>query len=299
MSINIFMKKAVLYFYNRIQFLNITNSNVRNLAVREIWYHKLKKKYRHLLKSETLRLNKKQFSNKVWICWFQGMDQAPKLVKKCYETVCQYLNDKDIIVITENNFSDYVIIPQYIIKKWRKGTISYAHFSDILRLELLIKYGGLWIDSTVFLTGRPFFIDEKKLDFFVYKSISLYKKEKLCVNASNWLIYSPIAHIPLLLLLRILLYQYWKQHNIALNYNIYHMFFTMATEIYCEELEKVPTYSNIPPHVLQFELLTNYNQERFEEIKKMSDVHKLDRRVMNNSKGTFYDELFQSGGEKK
>ena len=26
-------------------------------------------------------------SNKVWICWFQGIEQAPELVQKCYQSV--------------------------------------------------------------------------------------------------------------------------------------------------------------------------------------------------------------------
>ena len=32
------------------------------------------------------------------------------------------------------------------------GQITKTHLSDLLRLELLIRYGGTWIDATVFCT---------------------------------------------------------------------------------------------------------------------------------------------------
>jgi hypothetical protein len=30
---------------------------------------------------------KHEQSNKVWICWFQGIENAPNIVQKCYESV--------------------------------------------------------------------------------------------------------------------------------------------------------------------------------------------------------------------
>ena len=44
-------------------------------------------------------------------------------------------------------------LPGYIVEKWGKGQIPAALFSDLLRLQLLIKYGGMWIDSTVFCSS--------------------------------------------------------------------------------------------------------------------------------------------------
>ena len=36
--------------------------------------------------------------------------------------------------------------------KYKKGIFTRTHFSDILRLELLTKYGGTWIDASVLIT---------------------------------------------------------------------------------------------------------------------------------------------------
>lgn len=52
-------------------------------------------------------------------------------------------------MIDNGNWRDYVELPEYIIQRWDKKQISPAHFTDLLRLQLLIKYGGTWIDATV------------------------------------------------------------------------------------------------------------------------------------------------------
>lgn len=93
-------------------------------------------------------------SNKVWICWFQGLENAPVLVKKCYESLKQNLTDREIILITSDNMCDYVEFPKFILEKWKTGQITHTHMTDLLRLEILIKYGGMWIDATVLAPVR-------------------------------------------------------------------------------------------------------------------------------------------------
>ena len=61
-----------------------------------------------------------------------------------------------ITVIDERNWRDYVDLPDYVIRRRERRQIPSAHFTDLLRLELLIRYGGTWIDSTVLCTGFKF-----------------------------------------------------------------------------------------------------------------------------------------------
>ena len=101
----------------------------------------------------------------IWWCWLQGYDAAPPIVKACYNSLMrefkgsrvqevQGLNDDyEIKVIDGENWKEYIELPDFIVKKWEKKQIPPALFSDLLRLELLIKYGGTWIDSTVLCTG--------------------------------------------------------------------------------------------------------------------------------------------------
>lgn len=113
-------------------------------------------------------------SKYVWVCWWQGIDKAPILVKKCIENIKKRANGKKVIIIDKNNFNRFVDIPSVIIKKVNLGDLSIAFLTDIIRMNLLEKYGGLWIDSTVYITND--LTDFDHYNFFTVKH-NLY---------SNW-----------------------------------------------------------------------------------------------------------------
>ena len=286
-----FLIKAIQYISRNIRYFNVVNSNIIALAERERCYRKLKRKYRKILINDNPVTNDEKIiekSNKIWICWFQGLENAPELVKACYNSVLKNYKDKEIIVLTEENYEQYVDIPEYILKKWKKGYITFAHFSDILRIELLSKYGGLWLDSTIFTTKKSELVFNENIELFVFKQVDLDRKNSLSVVASNWLIYGNKDN-NIINLTKKLLYYYWKDYNYAINYNIFHIFFKLATEVYKDEWNKVPTFNNISPHILQFELCEEFNDKRFEQIKNMSDFHKLNWRIKSENKNNYYN----------
>lgn len=116
---------------------------------------KLEKKYQRKLEQfdREYKEQEKKTSNKVWVCWFQGMENAPRMVQKCYQSLQENLTDREIILITFDNLKDYVQFPVFIQEKIERGIINKAHLSDLLRLELLLRYGGTWIDATVYCSG--------------------------------------------------------------------------------------------------------------------------------------------------
>lgn len=91
----------------------------------------------------------------VWCCWWQGEESMPELVKMCNKKLQSVLPKEktEYHLITLENYKDYVTIPKHIMKKFHEKKITMTTLSDILRFQLLSKYGGLWIDSTVFITG--------------------------------------------------------------------------------------------------------------------------------------------------
>ena len=89
-------------------------------------------------------------SDTIWICWWQGIENAPDIVKICVNSIKKHCGNKKIIIIDNSNYRKYVEIPQWVEEKKVKGIISSTHFSDILRLFLLSTYGGLWLDATFF-----------------------------------------------------------------------------------------------------------------------------------------------------
>lgn len=213
--------------------------------------------------------------NYVWVCWFQGIENAPQIVKDCYASIQYWLKDREIVLITSENFSDYVSIPDYIIDKWKKGIISNTHFSDILRIELIIKYGGLWLDATTYLTGPlPEYVE--RTDFFVYRDGWMNNE---MINMGSWFIYSRLTNNHFLIETRALLYRYWEKYNRIKNYFLMHMFFRMVTDAYPDEWDKVPAFNQIDQHFFMNELDKEFDETRCHEILQLTSIHKLTYKV--------------------
>ena len=154
------------YFSYKLAFIKfINNITYRGSFLRKINKWSLQKRHNEILrylskkysyvidkyqqKYETAEDSKVQ---NIWICWLQGEESAPQLVKNCIDSIRRHCNNHEVILITMENYKDYIKMPNYILDKYQKGIISNAHFSDIIRMTLLRDYGGLWIDATVFCT---------------------------------------------------------------------------------------------------------------------------------------------------
>lgn len=92
----------------------------------------------------------------IWCCWWQGEEQMPELVKMCHARLKQVIpaDKAELHLITLDNYRDYVELPAHIIDKFNRKIITMTTMSDILRFALLEKYGGYWLDATVFFTGQ-------------------------------------------------------------------------------------------------------------------------------------------------
>ena len=233
-------------------------------------------------------------SKKVWVCWFQGMENAPLLVQRCYASLQKNLPDRDIILLTEENYRQYVTLPEYIEEKAAKGIIPKAQYSDLLRLELLIRHGGTWIDSTVLCSGEEIPSYMLDSDLFMFQNLKPGLNGQ-AARISNWFITACTNH-PLLVLTRDLLYAYWKKHNTMVDYFIFHDFFELAIEAYPEEWSKVVPFANSTPHILLLRLFETYDEQVWDAVKHMTPFHKLSYKFTQQQaelSGTYYDVLFR------
>ena len=87
----------------------------------------------------------------IWFLWFQGIERAPLVVRKCLEswTVCN--PGWRIVTLSEKN------IAQYGSTDYQSGNLarlSPQQKADLLRLDLLAHHGGVWADATCFCV-RP------------------------------------------------------------------------------------------------------------------------------------------------
>ncbi len=238
----------------------------------------------------------KKSSNQVWVCWLQGMQNAPMFVQHCFRSLQENLPDREIVLITSDNFEKYVTLPDYILEKWRSGVITNTHFTDILRLELLISYGGAWIDATVLCTGNTLPSYSWDSDLFMYQTIKPGKDGNY-VNISSWLMIAR-SHNRILIAAQAYLYAYWKKNTAMMDYGLVHDFIRIAGDRYPDDWNAMAKVSNGVPHMLLNELFEPFNEQRFEHIKQLSCFHKLSYKQpaeMFEKKGTYYDVIFRSG----
>ncbi|MBR4343424.1 MAG: capsular polysaccharide synthesis protein [Lachnospiraceae bacterium] len=258
---------------------------------------RLEKKYRSILDQFDNSYDSfltHNYSNKVWICWLQGIQNAPPLVQKCFKSSKKNLTDRDIVLITSKNMSDYVKLPEYILKKWKKGAITDTHLTDLLRLELLIKYGGLWLDSTVFCSEKRESIPDYffNSDLFFYQSLKPGRDGK-AIYMSSWLINAKTNN-KILMATRNLCYEYWKKNNKLNDYFLLHDFMSIVLERYNKEWEKIVPRDNSTPHILLLKLFEEYNEDIWNSIKAQTPFHKLSyKNIEDNKINTYYQMIMQ------
>lgn len=119
----------------------------------------------------------------IWILWRQGKEQMPPIVRKCYDSLLKHSDGWKVILITEKNINDYLVIPDRVMKDVGK-TKSFTHFSDYIRLNLLSEYGGLWVDATFYVTD---FLPSYK-QYGEFYSIKTKAKDNLCVSQYRWFV---------------------------------------------------------------------------------------------------------------
>lgn len=152
----------------------------------------------------------------IWVCWWSGKERAPDLVKQCIKSIQRYSGCHPVHLITQNTYKDYLYVPQFILDRVENKGMCLAHLSDYLRMSLLEKYGGLWLDATIFCSNE---IPEEyfEIPFFTCKSIpiecrfiSKYRWTTFCIGGwKNNVFYR---------FLKEALECYWKVENKDIDY---------------------------------------------------------------------------------
>lgn len=215
-----------------------------------------------------------KLNHTIWIFWMQGMEYAPELVQKCYESVCKSKPyGYEVILLTSGNLDAYIQLPEFIWKKYKDGCITTTHLSDIIRLELLCTYGGTWIDATVFcsrcipdymVSGDMFLFKASLMDDIVLKMSSWW----MSADRSNRLIHAA----------RNVLFSFWDNETNIRNYFLLHIIMSkLIDEDYeCRLIfQGIPYISNSNPHVLQGKMSMEFDENEWEVIRNISGVHKL------------------------
>ena len=170
----------------------------------------LSNKYKYLIKYEN---NISEYSP-IWMMWYQGIENAPPIVKSCVQSVILNRAKHPVYIIDKYNLEKYIKLPSYIKEKFNKGAFSIAHFSDIVRMGLLLKYGGYWIDST-YLVNTP--LIKVNTSFYSLKLNYCFPHRFIkCQWAINFMAVPPNSFIATYCYAALLFYL--KKYNSFINY---------------------------------------------------------------------------------
>ena len=288
--------------FNKIQ--NKTYFKTQKM-VGEDWDRVLKEYFTNKIETEQIK-PKKTFNNEkiIWQFWGQGWDfeKLPDVVKISYKSVEKYKKDYEIIHLDMNNINDYLEIPAYILKKVENKKMGFAHFTDIIRLALLYNYGGVWIDATILLTDylpqEYFEMDyfmfqrddnlENKKDWEDYDDFYFSWNNEMKVRVLNSIIFAKKNNEIIKTLLDMLLI-FWEHNDLVPNYFFFQVLYTELIENYYKK-KQCKIVSDTLTHEPIRVWFDKFSQEKFDEITKRNNVHKLTYKINSgkrDTKGTF------------
>jgi len=147
----------------------------------------------------------KLLPRKIWMLWYQGLSEAPFIVRKCIDSWIKENPTWDIVVLDANCLDKYIKLDSTDGKIAR---LSRQLQSDLVRVALLSKYGGVWADATTFCV-RP--LDEWIDDFSSSGFFAFYRPGKDRIMSSWFIASKKDCHIVSELYKRFTLF--WVQNN--------------------------------------------------------------------------------------
>ena len=291
-----FKRYGYKFGFSRGLFMANSFHIVKDYEMKKILYYHKTKKYlkRKFLKykdktPEGLKFNEVKCNNPIWIYWKQGFDKAPDIVKVCVKSVKKNCN-QEIILLDDSNLKDYLEFPKYIIDKTKKGFISAAAFSDLVRLSLLEHFGGTWIDATVFLSGNlPEYITNSEL-FMFQDSFGLIENP---AKIASWFIHSK-PHNVIIKESRNMFFEYFKKQNHVIEYLLVYIFLGISFDIHKDEYSKMPYVNSEYCRMLFNNLNNEFDLNKYKFITELTKInklsYKLDDAVYKNN-NNFYNYL--------
>lgn len=218
-------------------------------------------------------------SNIIWTLWWQGKEDMPYIIQKCHQSLRKNSNGREIRLLDKDNYNNYFELPKQIEEKLKKKKISFTHLSDIIRLIVITKYGGLWVDAAIFVT-HPIVASGQ------FYSVNITKNASPDYPFGRWVIgvmgcgknYQPLCFV------RDCLIDYWKRYNAAVDYLMFDHIMLLAYMKLSEFKEDVdalsPSLGNI--HGSRYLFNKEADPQRFKELVNNNDFLSLTWRFPYN-----------------
>lgn len=214
------------------------------------------------------------YPDSIWVCWWQGEEQMPEVVKICYASLKAHANGHPVRLITKDNYREYIEMPEWVMEKFDAGKITITHFSDLLRVALLSRYGGFWMDATLYLTGD---LPKETPLFFTLKQnakddayVSAYRWSGYCMGGTSA---NPIFAQAYSMLVN----GYWVKQERLVNYFILDYIYDLLYQSNDQIREMIDGNANNNPDVMFLAEHVNrsFNKAEWKHVCENTQIYKL------------------------
>lgn len=215
---NFGIKYALQYFMNKFVFRNERLFG----KYKECYYSSVRKYISDNYYSDDIGTTNKSMGKiksdcPIWTMWWQGKEDIPEIVECCINSIYSNKGEHELVVLDKYNYINYVSLPESIIDKFNAGKIPIAQLVDMIRIELLYKYGGIWMDATLYL--------EHQFDNIIYEYdfFSIKHGKSLYLSDGAWSTFFLACGINNYIIgeIRKVFLNYWLHENCPIDYFIF------------------------------------------------------------------------------
>lgn len=205
---------------------------------------------------------------KVFVYWAQGIEHAPAVVGRCHEALRRLHAEHEVVALDADAVSDYVELPDHVTASvgddWTK-------LSDVLRVALVSRYGGVWLDATCL----PRVNLPEALGPLLRSGFFAFTVRR--ARPTSWFLASePGGYIASML--REAGYEYWRHYDRPIDYYLFHHIFEGLFHVdrrFRELWEAAPKVPRAAAIAFRRAMYAPYEPERYQTLLDGCFVHKL------------------------
>jgi hypothetical protein len=218
----------------------------------------------------------------IWVCWWQGYDQAPELVQMCVQSIIRNIptDIAELHFITMDNVGDYITLPQWIIDRYVNEQMSDTHLSDILRFGLLYRYGGMWLDATYYVTAPiPAELLIERSFYSVKVPVPTWHQDIAQGRWSANLLSGEAGNLVFRYLLNGL-YAYWQMQEQAIDYELMDYIMMVGYRNIPEITAAIDALRIDQPEVFSLRMMLNsrFDPDAYDKLLATTSFFKMNRR---------------------
>lgn len=199
----------------------------------------------------------------IWSIWWQGEVNLPEVVQRSRASLMKNHGNYKVVLLSQFNINEYITIPDYLLKLVEDKKVSFVHLADYIRVCILRKFGGIWLDATVFLldTVPNAYLDHEFL------SRHLPVVNPATVAGGRWSGYYMVAGEKNSLLYQFLetfYNQYFLDHKIVITYLLQDYLIDMAYRLFPHVRSLI---ENMPVNNEGMKYVQEHMNEDYDDVK--------------------------------